>query len=169
MGERLSFRTTFNSHLGCKNLSETVCDRKSNRNEDSEEQGRKRMINNCRRWLLLSEIVTVGRSSRRNGEELHWVLRFSPSVYWYMSSSCLVWRRLLLYAVRRSGGASTQSAFLYAAMTVLSRAVSPHQQPSILIAQPKSKSKLGPPHPHHNQSNQRKQWAKKTRGPTITK
>lgn len=39
------------------------------------------------------------------------------------------------------GGARTPSAFLYAAMTALSRAVSPHQQPSILIAQPKSRSK----------------------------
>lgn len=42
---------------------------------------------------------------------------------------------------RSGGGACTPSAFLYAAMTALSRAVSPHQQPSILIAQPKSRSK----------------------------
>lgn len=60
-------------------------------------RGKKRMMNNCWRWSLLSE--TVGRSRRRNREELHWVLRISPSVYWYMSSSCLVWRRLLLYVV----------------------------------------------------------------------
>lgn len=87
-------------------LKDKVCDRESNRNEDSVEQEKKGIIYNCWRWSLLSDKVTVGRSSRRNREELHWVLRISPSVYWYMSSSCLVWRWLLLYVVRcsRVGG-----------------------------------------------------------------
>lgn len=70
--------------------------------------------------------------------------RIWPSVCWDMSSSALVW--LLLYVVWwvgvcGGGGACTPSAFLYATMTALSRAVSPHQQPSIPIAQPKSRSK----------------------------
>lgn len=82
-----------------------------------------------------------------------------------MSSSCLVLRRLLVYVAQPSGGASTQSAFLYAAMTVLSRAVSSHQPPGILIAQSKSQSKLWPPHPHREQSNRRRQRAREdTRG-----
>lgn len=63
--------------------------------------------------------------------------RWRTAEYWDMSSSARVW--LLLYVV--VGGARTPSAFLYAAMTALSRAVSPHQQPSILIVQTQSRSK----------------------------
>lgn len=120
------------------------------------QQGGKRIANNC---SPLSGIVTVGRSSRRNGEE-SW--GFRPGIWAAPVLSgagfCCMW----CGAAERWRGASTPSAFLYATMTVLSRAVSPHQQPSILIAQPKSQSKLRPPHPHHNQSNQRTQRAKKT-------
>ncbi|KAF0045773.1 hypothetical protein F2P81_002302 [Scophthalmus maximus] len=75
-------------------------------------------------------------------------------------------KRLLVYVAQPSGGASTQSAFLYAAMTVLSRAVSSHQPPGILIAQSKSQSKLWPPHPHREQSNRRRQHAKQHMGLT---
>lgn len=122
---------------------------------------KKRLMNNWCRWSLLSGIVTVG--GPRRGVTL------SPED---LALSFLVYEQLLSRLAQAfvvcgavlcgegvGEGASTPSAFLYATMTVLSRAVSPHQQPCILIAQPKSQSK---PHPHHNQSNQRMQQAAMT-------
>lgn len=116
-------------------------------------------------------VPPVRNRNRRQIKKKKWRrVTLSPEVFalsllvYEQFSSRLVQAFVVCGAVRRSWGASTQSAFLYAAMTVLSRAVSPHQQPSILIAQPKSQSKLWPPHSHHNQSNQRKQQAKTTTG-----
>lgn len=109
-------------------------------------------MNNCRRWLLPSEAVAeqieVGKLRRAEALALTFLV-------YEQLLSCLAQAFVVCGAVQWSGGgASTPSAFLYATMTVLSRAVSPHQQPGILITQSKSQSKLWPPHPHHNQSNQ---------------
>lgn len=139
------FQVSFNS-FGGANLLETKCvaGKATGMRTLIKEQEKKSMINNWWRWSLLSEMVTGGRL--RSGvtpspEDLALSLLVYEQLLSRLAQAFVVCGAVLCCGVG-GGGVSTPSAFLYATMTVLSRAVSPHQQPSILIAQPKSQSKL---------------------------